>query len=140
MFQEKRTELIFCCWLIACFATGTSLFFSEVMQFPPCVLCWYQRIAMYPLTIIFMLGLFPFGQSCHQFALPFAVIGWSLALYHNLLHYGIVPESAAPCREGVSCSTVYLDWLGFITIPLLSFVAFSLLLILLFLFFRSSSR
>ncbi|TNF02556.1 MAG: disulfide bond formation protein B [Deltaproteobacteria bacterium] len=125
--NETSTKLNFICWIIAAIATCGSLFFSEVMEFPPCVLCWYQRIAMYPLVAIFLVGSFRGARESYAFALPLVIIGWLTAVYHNLLHYEIVPESASPCREGVSCATVYIDWLGFITIPMLSFFAFSLI-------------
>jgi len=128
--------LIFICWLIACISTGGSLFFSEVIGYPPCVLCWYQRIAMYPLVLIFLVGLCPFDKKVFKFAMPLVGSGWFIALYHNLLHYKIVPESASPCREGVSCSDVWINWLGFITIPILSFTAFTLIFILLLIFYR----
>ena len=125
--NETSTKLNFICWMIAAIATGGSLFFSEVMEFPPCVLCWYQRIAMDPLVAIFLVGSFRGARESYAFALPLVVIGWLTAVYHNLLHYEIVPESASPCREGVSCATVYIDWLGFITIPMLSLFAFTLI-------------
>ena len=115
---------------------GGSLFFSEVMEFPPCILCWYQRIAMYPLVAIFMVGLFPLSKEVFKYSAPFVALGWLIALWHNLLHLGIIEEDLSPCREGVSCSTVYINWMGFITIPLLSFVAFSLLGAILFIFYR----
>lgn len=137
----KRNQLIvFMCWLVAVVATLGSLFFSEVMRFPPCVLCWYQRIAMYPLVLIFMVGAFQHPRAVLAFAAPLVVVGWLTALYHNLLHYGIVPESASPCLEGVSCATVFINWMGFITIPILSFTAFSLLIVLLTLLKRDLSN
>lgn len=136
--MQKSWWLIFFCWIISTLATLGSLFFSEVMEFPPCVLCWYQRIAMYPLVILFLVGLFQKANSTYIFTLPLAVIGWVIAIYHNLLHYEIVPESASPCLEGLSCSTVYINWLGFITIPILSFIAFSLILTLLFILKRNN--
>ena len=123
---------IFSAWLVASVATLGSLFFSEVMMFPPCVFCWYQRICMYPLVVILSAGLFPVTKSVIKFSVPLALIGWMIAVYHNLLYYKILPESAAPCVRGISCTTVYIEWLGFITIPLLSLLAFSAILILLF--------
>lgn len=132
--------LVFICWLVATVATVGSLFFSEVLEYPPCSLCWYQRIAMYPLVPIFLVGAFldsSYGpRACFSFALPLVIIGWLLALYHNLLQYGVIPEAASPCREGIPCSINYIEWLGFITIPLLSFVAFSLLGAVLFFLYR----
>jgi len=127
-------NLIFLAWIISCIATLGSLFFSEVIGYPPCVLCWYQRIAMYPLVIIFAVGSFSSDKTVFRYSFPLALIGWITALYHILLYNGIIPEEASPCVEGVSCSSVFINWFGFITIPLLSFTAFSLILTLLFLY------
>lgn len=132
--MKKSQVFIFLCFLVAVVSTAGSLFFSEVMKFPPCVLCWYQRIAMYPLVLIFLVGSFQGARATWAFATPLVAVGWIIAVWHNLLHYKIVPESASPCMEGVSCATVYIQWFGFITIPMLSFFAFSILLgLLLFL-------
>ena len=139
-------SFLFLAWLVAAVATVGSLFFSEVMKFTPCVLCWYQRIAMYPLVIVLLLGLFPgqgkeWDKGVFRYALPFGAIGWAIALYHNLLHYGIVPESASPCVAGVPCSTVYIRLLGFLTIPMMSLIAFTLVLAFLALFkIKTSSQ
>jgi disulfide bond formation protein DsbB len=112
-------------WLIALVATVGSLFFSEVMQLPPCVLCWYQRIAMYPLVIVVGAGiLMRDGGRMKYYALPLALAGLAISVYHNLLYYGILPESITPCTEGVSCTSRQIEWLGFITIPLMALTAF----------------
>ncbi len=132
--DEKAWILLFFAWFISLVATLGSLFFSDIMEFVPCTLCWYQRIAMYPLVIILLLGILFSSRSALLYALPFVVLGWLMSLYHNLLHYGIVPESASPCVQGVPCSTKYIEWLGFLTIPMLSFISFSLIAILLYLF------
>ena len=133
---ESKPEgrwLMMTAWTVALVATLGSLFFSEVMGFPPCSLCWYQRIAMYPLVLIYGVGIFsPSGQG-FRFALAFVLLGWLMALYHNFLHWGIIPETASPCSQGLSCATVYIQWAGFISIPLLSLFAFSILLVLQFL-------
>ena len=139
MAMNKGQLLIILCWSVALMATLGSLFFSEVMRFPPCVLCWYQRVAMYPLVAVFLVGAFRGSKSTFAFAAPLVIVGWLTALYHNLLHYGIVPETASPCVQGVSCATIYINWMGFITIPLLSFTAFSVLLFLLILLKRESA-
>ena len=126
--------IIFCAWVISAVSTLGSLFFSEVMMLPPCILCWYQRIAMYPLSILFFIGLLKLDRSIFRFTFPLALIGWLIAVYHNLLYYKIIPESASPCVKGISCTTVQLEWLGFITIPFLSLAGFSLILVCLILF------
>lgn len=129
--------LLFSSWLVALVSTLGSLFFSEVMKYPPCVLCWYQRICMYPLVLLLLIGMFPLNRNVIKFSLPLAAIGFAIGLYHNLLYYKILPESAAPCREGVSCTTAHIEWLGFITIPFLSLLGFSIIIILLLSLWRS---
>lgn len=130
---DTKWALLFASWLIATTATLGSLFFSEVMELPPCTLCWYQRIFMFPLPIVLFMGLFPFDGKVIRFALPLAAIGWLIAAYHMLLHVGIVPETVSPCSQGVSCTTKFLDLFGFVSIPLLSLLAFSSVAILLIL-------
>ena len=92
--------LVFICWLIAAGSTLGSLFFSYVMEFPPCDMCWYQRICLFPLVIILGRGLFPFDPSVVKYALPLAAAGGLLAFYHNLLYTGVVPASLQPCTQG----------------------------------------
>jgi disulfide bond formation protein DsbB len=80
---------------------------------------------MFPLAIILPLALFPFDPRIVRYALPLAAGGALIALYHVLLVVGVVPERLVPCSQGVPCSDVQIQWLGFITLPLLSLVAFS---------------
>jgi disulfide bond formation protein DsbB len=117
--------LVFGCWVIASTATLGALFFSEVMQLPPCVLCWYQRVFMFPLVLLLPLGLFPFDGKVVRYALALALAGWLVALFQVLLVAGVIPESIRPCTQGIPCSEVQIQWLGFVNIPLLSFIAFS---------------
>lgn len=117
--------LPYAAWVIALLSVAGSLFFSEVMQLPPCVLCWYQRIAMYPLVLIIGVGIILNDRRMKTYALPFALIGFAISIYHNLLYYGLIPESITPCTEGVPCNAVQIEWLGFITIPLMGLAAFA---------------
>jgi len=125
--QKSNTNwtILFIAWLMASTGTLGSLFFSEVMEFAPCTLCWYQRIFMYPLVITLGIGLFPLDKNAIRYSLPLAVAGWLFALYHNLLYSGIIPESLQPCRQGVSCTEKYIDLFGFLTIPMLSLILFT---------------
>lgn len=122
--------LLFFGWIISALSLGGSLFFSEVMLLPPCKLCWYQRICMYPLVLILFPSLLNFDPKVVVYAIPLALIGWLIALYHNLLYFNLIPNSLSPCMEGVSCTSVQINWFGFVTIPLMSFLAFSLILII----------
>jgi len=134
--SNSNWTIIFLCWIIASVSTLVSMFFSEIMEFPPCALCWYQRVFMFPLVFIFLVGLFPFDKSIIKFALPLAIAGWVFAFYHYLLYSGIIPESIQPCSQGVSCSETYLDLFGFLTFPMLSLISFSTIIVLLFLLKR----
>ena len=82
---------------------------------------------MYPLVLIFGAAILKKDNSIQHYVWPLIAIGWSIAAYHNLLYYNILPEAAAPCAAGVSCTTRFFAWFGFITIPLLSFTAFTIL-------------
>lgn len=119
---------LFGAWIVSLLATMGSLFFSEVMELPPCVLCWYQRICMYPLAVIITVGLATEDRGVSRYAWPLALIGLAVATYHNLLYYHIIPDSITPCATGVSCTERQIEWLGFITIPLLSLTAFVMII------------
>lgn len=127
-------------WLVSIAATLGSLYFSEIAHFPPCLLCWYQRIFMYPIVIVGFVGLYLKDKHLPLFILPMALLGASIAFFHNLLYYQIISESAAPCLAGISCTTRFIEWFGFITIPFLSLSAFLLIGFLSFLAFRQSPK
>lgn len=110
-----------------------SLYFSEVMKFPPCTLCWYQRICLYPLVINFGIGLLTNDSSHRRYSLPLLVMASILSIYHNLLYFGVIAKPLVPCTAEVSCSAKQLELFGFITIPLLAFVGVAVMLTLLFL-------
>lgn len=114
-------------WSIALSSLAGSLFLSEVMELPPCDLCWYQRAAMYPLVFVIATGIILKDARMKLYALPLAVSGLAIAIYHNLYYYGIIPAEISPCSEGVPCNAVQLELFGFITIPLMSLTAFVLI-------------
>ncbi len=125
--KKPSAIVLYAAWIVALIATVGSLFFSEVMQLPPCVLCWYQRIAMYPLVLVIAAGVIMRDGRVKFYALPLALSGLVISVYHNLLYYGLIPDSITPCTQGVSCTTVQIEWLGFITIPLMALAAFVLI-------------
>lgn len=132
--------LIFICWLVAAVSTLGSLFFSEVMELTPCVLCWYQRIFIFPLAVILLVGLFPLDLKVVRYALPLAIIGLIITIYHCLLFYGIIPESLQPCSKGVSCADDSMVLFGFLPIPLLSLAAFSIIITLLLITYKRTNK
>ena len=114
-------------WVIALVAMLGSLYFSEFAGIQPCILCWYQRIAMYPLVAVVGVGILRKDRALWTYALPLSIIGTGVAFYHNLLQWHVISETLAPCTLGVSCVTRTVIALDFITIPLLSLGAFVLI-------------
>lgn len=103
-----------------------SLFFSEVMGYAPCNLCWYQRLCVYPMLFIIMTGLYLKSKDTVLFLLPFSVAGLFISIYHNLIYYKLI-TIIVPCTESAPCTQQQLNWLGFVTIPLLSLTTFIVL-------------
>lgn len=114
-------------WTQSIVAMVSSLYFSELMKLSPCLLCWYQRIFMYPLVAIIAVGIIKKDKNLPYYVLPMSITGMIIAFYHNLLYYGILLESAQLCSLGISCTTKQIELFGFITIPLMSLAAFSLI-------------
>ncbi|WP_122893144.1 disulfide oxidoreductase [Arcobacter peruensis] len=129
--MNSTSTYVFLSFITATIATLGSLFFSEVMEFIPCSMCWYQRIFMYPLVLIFLVNMLYPDDKIVKYAMPIVLVGLSFSIYHNLLMFEIIPESIVPCVQGVPCSTEYINWLGFVTIPFLSLISYSIILILL---------
>ena len=141
--QAAKTNwtLLFMGWLLVSVSTTISLFFSSVLEYEPCVLCWYQRICLFPMIFILAAGLFPtFDKSVIKYALPLSIAGGLTAFYHTLLYAGIIPESIQPCSKGVSFTEKYFELFGFVSIPMLSFIAFSTLVALLLFLKRRTSK
>lgn len=125
----NRILLVRLSFIIALTATLGSLY-SETLGYPPCLLCWYQRIAMYPLVLIFGAALWYDDKKVSMYSLPLTVIGLIVAGYHNLLYYGLVSDSITPCKQGVSCTSKQVELMGFLTIPLMSLLGFLVLLLI----------
>ena len=113
-------------WIAMC----GSLYFSEVNGFVPCTLCWYQRILMYPLTLVLGVGLLRRDWHLPYYVLPFSVFGLGMSTYHYLLEKTNIFDASTACRQGASCTTQWINWYGFITIPFLALVAFLIITIM----------
>lgn len=140
MFNKVQKCSAYLALLIAWAAVVGSLFFSEILHFPPCTLCWYQRIAMYPLVVILSVGILRKNKDLPLYVLPLSLIGLAIGLYHNLLYYNIIPETAAPCALGVSCTTKFVEYFGFITIPFLSMIAFGIISVAMIAFWKINKK
>jgi len=125
--KQYSTYLPYLVLLISLLSALLSLFFSEILKFTPCVLCWWQRIFMYPLVFISAISIMRKHSDIHYYVLPLSSIGFCIGLYQNLLIWKILPEQIAPCTVGVSCIDQPITLFGFVTIPLGSMIAFAVI-------------
>jgi disulfide bond formation protein DsbB len=116
-------------FLVAAIATGGSLFLSEIAHFIPCELCWYQRICMYPLSIVLLLAALAGDYRIVRYVWPLPVVGAGVSVYHLLVENGVVGQSTA-CLVSApgGCATKWIDEFGYVTIPTLALTAFLLLI------------
>jgi disulfide bond formation protein DsbB len=115
-------------FLVAAVCTAGSLYFSEVADFIPCQLCWFQRIAMYPLAVILLVAAIRGDRSVRWYAGPVAAIGAAISTYHYLVEWN--PELEAACGIGPSCSDIWFREFGFVTLALMALCGFAAILVL----------
>ena len=125
--KENSEILLYFAWVVSIFAFLGSLFFSDVMKLVPCKLCWLQRICMYPQVFILGVALIIKDKKVPYYVLPLTTIGWVIAFYHVLLYNKILPEAVGFCEAGISCTTKYVSYFGFLSIPMMSLIAFTLI-------------
>lgn len=128
---ERIWLILFVSGMVAVISTLGALFIGEIMEQTPCLLCWYQRIAMFPLALILMIASYRTDRQVVYYALPLAVIGGCIAAYHSLLFYNIIPKTIEPCGQGPSCSGRHMIIFEHIPLPLLSLAAFIAIICLL---------
>lgn len=122
----RQREAVGIAWFVSLTAMAGSLYFSDVVGFEPCLQCWYQRIAMYPLVAVLGVGLLRSDSGTWQFGLPLSVIGFAISVYHITIQFQ--PNLApAGCAEGVPCSARYMAVFGFVSIPWMAGGAFLLI-------------
>ncbi|OGT33140.1 MAG: 2-oxoglutarate dehydrogenase [Gammaproteobacteria bacterium RIFCSPHIGHO2_02_FULL_39_13] len=134
---EKYALLI--CWFIALIAMLSTLFASEVLHWPVCSLCWYQRIAIYPMVLLLGMAAYRNETNIISYVIPFSVIGFLFAVYQYLEQMipGFAPIDF--CTPTVPCDVTHLKLFGFITIPFLSALACLIIFLLLLVVKRSAS-
>lgn len=113
--------------IVALASTLGSLFYSEILGFDPCRLCWYQRILMYPLVIILGVAVKNKAQDVGKYVIPLGVVGGAIAAFH---YYSQFTTQITVCGSlnAVDCSVRYTFEYGFITIPMMALVGFILII------------
>lgn len=122
--SKKQETLLLIIWTQSLLAVFGSLFYSEVMGYIPCELCWFQRILMYPLVIIYGAALMKKNVNMAFAGLILSGIGIMVSTYHySLQKVPMLQDTAGFCGE-VPCTLQYINFFGFITIPFLALIAF----------------
>lgn len=132
MLKKYNQYILPLSFLVAGGAFIGSMMLSSLYQLAPCELCWYQRIAMFPIPILIGAALLRRDNKVYWYVLPLSVTGMLISLFQTLLQWGIVGESVLSCGGLVSCAEKQVELLGFITIPLGSFLVFSTITALMF--------
>ncbi len=116
-----------------------SLAYSQVIGFPPCELCWVQRIFIYPQALLTFIALLKKDKGIVDYLLPFSVIGGAVALYQSFIHWGFSVVSLGGCTAllGGECAKVYVHSFGYITIPFMSFTIFAYAIVAVLLYYKA---
>ena|SRR5690554_1188229 len=122
--EKKIDFLFFSSWAVSIIATFGSLYFSEVKQYFPCELCWFQRILMYPLTVLLGVAYVRKDWKMSFYAIILLAIGGSIPIFHYSLQKLPLLQGSVDFCDGISCTVQYINWFGFITIPFLALTAF----------------
>lgn len=123
-------KAIWLAWIVALTASAGSLIYSDVVGFEPCLLCWYQRIAMYPLAVILLVGAIRREFQVKYYALPLALTGLGISIYHYSLQRNPSLEGGA-CDPSNPCSNIFVEMFGFMTIPFMAGTGFMVVAVLL---------
>ncbi|PKG25394.1 disulfide oxidoreductase [Niallia nealsonii] len=137
---DTREHILFLAWLASLISMFGSLYFSEIREFEPCTLCWYQRILMYPLVIILGLAVIKKDYKITFYTMILSSIGACISMYHYSIQKFPFLSNTAPSCGRVPCTGDYINWLGFITIPLLALTGFIIIFICSIIVWRQSKN
>ena len=127
MWAQGGDSALGLAWVVALVATLGSLYLSEIAHFPPCTLCWLQRIAMYPLVVVLGVSALREDRGVGWYALPLAGIGAALAFYHVLVQRVPGLDQATSCSAEAPCNAMWVREFGFVSIPVMALGAFLLI-------------
>ena len=123
LYADVRRLGLWLAWFVALVTTLGSLYFSQVAHFTPCALCWYQRIAMYPLSIVLLVAALRRDRGITWYVVPVATIGGLFAAYHTQLQ-AFPQQHSAFCTLTEPCTVRYVWEFGFVSLPFMALSAF----------------
>jgi len=131
-FADQEGTLLLVAGFVALLAASGSLYLSEIANLTPCNLCWYQRIAMYPLVPILGVALLRGDMGVWRYGLPLSVVGFTISAYHVTIQW-MPALDVGTCGIGAPCTARYVAVFGFVSIPTMAGAAFLFLSSLFFL-------
>ncbi|KAB2337083.1 disulfide bond formation protein B [Cytobacillus depressus] len=138
--KDNRESILFISWAASVIAMFGSLYFSEIRQYEPCTLCWYQRILMYPFVILLGMAVIRKDYRIAIYTMVLSGIGACISIYHySIQKVSFLADHAASCGR-VPCTGQYINWLGFITIPFLALIAFITIFICSYLLWKKTKE
>jgi disulfide bond formation protein DsbB len=138
--KDRRENMLFTAWAVSILAMFGSLYFSEIRQYEPCELCWYQRIMMYPFAVILGLAVIKKDYRISLYTMVLSAVGAGTSIYHySIQKISFMADHAATCGR-VPCTGQYINWFGFITIPFLALIAFIIIFICSYLVWKNSKE
>lgn len=138
--KDSRESWLFAAWATSIIAMFGSLYFSEIRQYEPCLLCWYQRILMYPFALILGIAVVKKDYKISFYTMIMSAVGGLISLYHySLQKVPFMADNAVTCGR-VPCTGEYINWVGFITIPFLALSAFIIIFSLSLIIWKKSKE
>lgn len=138
--NDKRENLLFLAFAAALIAMFGSLYFSEIRQYEPCELCWYQRIVMYPFVVLLGIATVKKDYGIAFYTMILSAIGGLISLYHLGIQKLSFLADIAPACGRVPCTSDYINWFGFITIPFLALIAFIIVFVCSYLVWKQTKE
>jgi len=138
--KDGRESLLFFEWAASVIAMFGSLYFSEIRQFEPCELCWYQRIVMYPFVIILGIAYIRKDYQIAFYSMIFSGLGGCISMYHYSIQKLPFMTDLAPACGRIPCTGQYINWFGFVTIPFLALIAFLIIFICSYFIWKNSKE
>lgn len=138
--NDKRENLLFLAFAAALLAMFGSLYFSEIRQYEPCELCWYQRIVMYPFVVLLGIATVKKDYGIAFYTMILSAVGGMISLYHYGLQKVSFLADTAPACGRIPCTGQYINWFGFISIPFLALTAFIIVFVCSFLVWKQTKE
>ncbi|MFD2671073.1 disulfide oxidoreductase [Marinicrinis sediminis] len=137
--EYMKQNGLYLAFMVALISTLGSLYYSELREFIPCEYCWYQRILMYPLVLWFAIAAVRKDLGVIMYTLPLSMLGMGFSMYHYLTQkVAFFHERAGACAGLIKCNEAYVNYFGFVTIPFLAFIGFTLITLVLLLTYRAA--